>query len=85
MSEQRCGTCRWWVETRPYELGAMWPYSLGDCRFPMPFFLPQSEIFSNEGEECKAWHAKCPRRRQASVSVDSVTRQYATLPSVWSV
>lgn len=29
MEERRCGTCQYWKETRPYELGSMWPYSLG--------------------------------------------------------
>lgn len=58
MEERRCGTCQYWKETRPYELGSMWPYSLGDCNFPIPYFLQQSETFSNAGEDCKAWRHK---------------------------
>jgi len=55
---QACGNCKWWKMTEPYELGAMWPHSLGECQFPLPFFVRQSSTFDNDGEDCRAWQAK---------------------------
>lgn len=53
-NEQRCGTCKWWDVT---EVGDDRP-GLGKCKFPLPFFVPQSLTYEDAGKDCPTWHAK---------------------------
>ena len=65
MSEQRCGTCKWFREL----------YDSGDCEYPLPqwvkltvdrlygtaFPFDPMNVFTmnpDDGKDCPTWHAK---------------------------
>jgi len=51
MSDQRCGTCRWWSLIRGLRIS-------GYCRYPLPFFMPPNidpQTMIDDGIHCKVY------------------------------
>jgi hypothetical protein len=65
MSEQRCGTCKWFLEVRKASRNIA---AGGKCIWHPPFnrtydlpnWIKKAEryISADEGRECETWHAK---------------------------
>lgn len=58
MTDQRCGTCKWWGRNEgPYD-GI--PYSVAYCDWPRPFWVNMGERTtpSNQGTDCPVWEEK---------------------------
>lgn len=53
---QACGNCKWWDVT---EVGDDRP-GLGKCKFPLPFFVPQSLTYEDAGKDCPTWTSRQP-------------------------
>ena len=65
MSDQRCGTCRWFVElrkaTRNIEAGGKctWLPSVRSCE-PLPVWIFSIEPYVSaiDGKDCPTWHTR---------------------------
>jgi len=53
MAERRCGTCQYWKLIPNCATG-----NIGKCEFPLPFYVPTSNTWSEAGKDCPTWHPK---------------------------
>ena len=54
MSEQRCGTCRWFAD-HPHELEAGTGKEYHQCLFPLPFFIQEFYTHEDLGRHCRTY------------------------------
>ena len=62
MESQRCETCKWWNEQKPYKNGGQ----IGVCEYPMEsvkapsciHFIEEMFMWADEGGDCPCYERK---------------------------
>ena len=55
---KRCGTCKWWSVATGFSPSSNPDRVIGNCSFPLPFFVQQILPYAEAGKDCATWHAK---------------------------
>ena len=55
---QRCGNCKHWQVLNERELQDHTEYALGECMYPLPFWIERFRPYHKAGKDCPTWQAK---------------------------
>ena len=70
MSDQRCGTCRWWEPRSGQDIRRVVDIDIGDCRAETPLNTPECmrrlTTIASGGENCPCYERKEANEREAT-------------------